>query len=934
MALSCLLIAALGARLAGRIVRHAVRAQLALADQHRIFQQLLHSTLQGCWFIDTEGRTTDVNPAMCQLLGRPREELIGRSAFDFFEGDSLRTLQKEVASRHAGEGGQRGGYEVEICRPDGTRVTCHNNATAISDAQGRPLGSVGLWTDLTPHIRTERELRTYAHVTNAITDVVSVIDEDEVYQMVNDAWCRSTGIARVQALGRTTAELLPSVRVPQRRRALLDCLASGMPLTVRGMLDLPSLHQRLIETTFYPCQLDAGPLRCVVMVSRDITEQQSSQAALATSAQYLRRTLSATTDGIFASDARTLDDPVRFVNPQLLQLFHIDPALADTLTPRQLLNHAMPMLVDPDAQARRVREIVEGNLHDESRVRLRDGRVLLQRCVQAQAGEGLLRVWSLRDITAEERALQAMRDSDAELRALLAAFPGYIAAFDQGERFVYVNDRVARLLGRPHSDLLGRHASEVFPSERLARFRAETRAARSGAQSVGERSYPATPMRPQLDMEITHVLGPPRDDGSQTVYAFGIDITARKRAEEALIAARDEAERANRAKSRFLSQMSHELRTPMNAILGFAELLHSDPSASLSPSHRDWTRQIVGGATHLLELINELLDLGSIDAGDLQVQQLPVALQPLVDECLSLVRSLAAAHQVHLEPCGMDRDTPPAMGDRKRIKQVLLNLLGNAIKYNHPQGVVTLRAQARDGQLVLEVQDTGPGLSRADQERLFMPFERLAAGHGGVEGTGLGLALSRHLVEAMGGGIGVHSQPGAGSTFWFSLPLAGCSAPLAATLPALPAPAPAGRLPGQGAALHAAEDAVALYIDDNPVNLVLMEAMLERLGGLRVLSAHVPEEGLALALRERPDLILLDIQMPGMNGFDVLRRLRAAPGTRHIPVVAVSANAQASDVDAALAAGFDDYLSKPLTLERLAGTVRSALQHGAHHTAD
>jgi CheY-like chemotaxis protein/anti-sigma regulatory factor (Ser/Thr protein kinase) len=368
--------------------------------------------------------------------------------------------------------------------------------------------------------------------------------------------------------------------------------------------------------------------------------------------------------------------------------------------------------------------------------------------------------------------------------------------------------------------------------------------------------------------------------------------------------------------------MSHELRTPMNAILGFAELLHSDPGASLAPGHRDWAGQIVGGATHLLELINELLDLGRIDAGDLQVQQLPVAVQPLVEECLSLVRSLAATHQVQLQARGMGSATPAVLGDRKRIKQVLLNLLGNAIKYNHAQGVVALNARTEGGQLVLEVRDTGPGLSAADQARLFTPFERLAASDSAVEGTGLGLALSRHLVEVMAGRMGVRSQPGAGSTFWFSLPLAGAAAPVVT----LPAPQEAA-----GPAPQARADirATALYIDDNTVNVVLMEAMLQRLGGLQVLTASVPEDGLAQALRERPDLILLDIQMPGMNGYEVLRRLRAAPATRHIPVVAVSANAQASDIDEALAAGFDDYLSKPLTLERLAGTVRAALQQEA-----
>jgi CheY-like chemotaxis protein/anti-sigma regulatory factor (Ser/Thr protein kinase) len=382
--------------------------------------------------------------------------------------------------------------------------------------------------------------------------------------------------------------------------------------------------------------------------------------------------------------------------------------------------------------------------------------------------------------------------------------------------------------------------------------------------------------------------------------------------------ARAEAERANQAKSQFLAHMSHELRTPLNAILGFAQLLLTDRTLQLDERQQGFLLQIQRGGEHLLGLINEVLELGRIEAGQLVLQTQPVRLDAVAQDVLALVRPLAEARRVRLLPLADGAPALAVMADPMRLKQVLLNLLGNAIKYNRPGGEVALDWARQERDVRISVRDTGPGIAEFDQARVFEPFERLGARFGDVEGTGIGLGLSRRLVQAMSGQLGLESRTGVGSTFWVDLPLA--------ELPALPAadPGPA-RLDAPQPTRKAPAHRV-LYIEDNPINLMVMEAMLERLPDVEPVCEVSPVQGLALAASLRPVLILLDLHMPVMDGYEVLRRLRADPSTRDIPVCAVSANALRRDIDAALAAGFSGYFTKPIQIETLADTVREALQ--------
>jgi PAS domain S-box-containing protein len=892
-------------------------ARRQLADQHQLMGQMLQTTQQGFWFIDGPGRTTELNPAMAQLLGRPRETVLGQPITAFFSGDDLAVLQRELAAR---AGGSPGHYDIGLVRADGTRTDCECHASPIFDAGGAQIGSVGIFTDTSARRRADAMLRGYELVVNSITDPVSVVDTEERYLLVNDAWCRATGVTREDALGRRSTLAAPTTVSPERRRALSECVATGQRRAARGHSLGPGLADRTLETTYFPHLGEDARVQAVAMLTRDITEQEAQRAALEVREAEQRAFLEA-----FPGYIGRMDSSLAYswVNQRLAALLGRAPEQLVGRTPEQVIGPEGAAERREWAQRALAGEVVvyEQHLPQPGGAPALDLQLTLSPGVDPVTGAPAVYGFGI-DISALKRAERALRDSEAELRALLAAFPGYIAAMDAEGRYTYVNERLTPVFGRAPQDSVGRHVRDVWGEARWQHVKGHLDRARTNGQpSVTEGSYTTVPDGRRLDLEITHVVGPLQADGRQSSYSFGIDITARKRADEALIAARDEAERANRAKSQFLSQMSHELRTPLNAILGFGQLLDSDQQQPLAAPQQAWVREILRGAGHLLGLINEILDLGRIEAGELVLEPAALDLQALVAECLGLVQALAASRGVSLHALPAALQGVHVAADRRRLMQVLLNLLGNAIKYNRASGEVGVLFRSEGDTFWLAVRDNGRGLSAAEQARLFQPFERLSAAQSGIEGTGIGLALSRRLVQAMGGRIGVDSEAGVGSTFWLRLPHT------AQALGGVDTPTPAAATTASAAVGTALPQSV-LYIEDNAVNVVLMEAMLGRLPGLRVRCALTPSEGLRLAQAETPALVLLDIQLPEMNGFEVLSRLRADPATQAVPVVAVSANALQADIDAALAAGFNAYITKPLVLEDLLATVQRALRGG------
>jgi len=512
-----------------------------------------------------------------------------------------------------------------------------------------------------------------------------------------------------------------------------------------------------------------------------------------------------------------------------------------------------------------------------------------------------------------------LHEAKAFLEHLIAGSPSVIFRVDpHDETVTYISPNVHRFLGYRPGEILRQPrfwADRIHPEDRESVQTTVARATAGRAAQVemeyrfrrkdGEYRWLSTLARLEYDSA----------GGLASMFGYGLDVTERKAAEEAVRQAKTEAERANLAKNEFLSRMSHELRTPLNAILGFAQLLEMD---SLSAEQSESVTHILRGGQHLLELINEVLDISRIETGRLAISPEPVHVGQVLEEALELIAPLAGQRAIRVggDLAGADCYV---LADLQRLKQVLLNLLSNAVKYNTPGGSVTVAcAEVPGDRLRISVTDTGRGIPEDKMDQLFVPFARLGAEHTGVEGTGIGLVLSKGLVEVMGGEIGVESVVGQGSTFWVELPLAESQLQRAQRM-------------WQGAQSEAgdaglpARSGTILYIEDNLANLELLQRVLADHPQIKVLAAMQGRLGLDLARQHRPDLILLDVHLPDLSGEEVLRRLRADPLTQTTPVVIISADPSSGQTERLLAIGAHGFLGKPIDIKQLLRTLSQSL---------
>ncbi len=380
------------------------------------------------------------------------------------------------------------------------------------------------------------------------------------------------------------------------------------------------------------------------------------------------------------------------------------------------------------------------------------------------------------------------------------------------------------------------------------------------------------------------------------------------RAVEELQTAKDLATRANVAKSEFLTDMSHELRSPLNAIIGFSQLLERDQVGKLAEEQHEFVTYIHKAGDHLLKMITDILDLSKIEAKRLTLGTEEIDAERFVLDAIKGVRGLSHARSISVRHEPGEQRGLSIRADRTRLAQIVMNLLSNAIKYNRAKGSVTVGLETpAPGWVRVSVADTGPGIPLERQGELFQSFNRLGAEFGEIEGAGIGLALSRKLAELMGGVVGFRSRPNEGSVFWVDMPGAG------ETLGDSDAPGEEEA----SSALPVLPPLSILYVEDNPVDLRLVEALFAPMPAVRLLTARNGEEGVRLARERRPDIILMDIFLPGFNGFEVFARLRADERTRSIPVLALSASALPADMARGLAAGFHKWLTKPLDIAEL-----------------
>jgi signal transduction histidine kinase/AmiR/NasT family two-component response regulator len=420
-------------------------------------------------------------------------------------------------------------------------------------------------------------------------------------------------------------------------------------------------------------------------------------------------------------------------------------------------------------------------------------------------------------------------------------------------------------------------------------------------------------------------------DGIIGYLLIGTDNTARQQVEEErkrfalalqetnvkLESAKSVAEKANLAKSEFLSSMSHELRTPLNAILGFAQLMsQSSPPPTASQARR--IAQILQAGWYLLKLINEILDLAVIESGKLSLSKEPVSLSEVMNECQAMMEPQALQRGIIMS---FPRFDAPVFvsADRTRLKQIVINLVSNAIKYNAERGTIVVGCAGSGSERIrLSVKDTGAGLPPEKLAQLFQPFNRLGQEASGVAGTGIGLVMSKRLANLMGGVLGVESTVGVGSTFWCELSLA--------EAPQIPIRNGDTEVLVLPEALAGAARRTLLYIEDNPANMQLVEELIAEGPGMRLVTAVDGTRGIEIARATQPHVILMDINLPGINGFKALKILRADTATAHIPVIALSANAMPRDIERGLEAGFFRYLTKPIKINEFTDTLNAALE--------
>jgi PAS domain S-box-containing protein len=736
----------------------------------------------------------------------------------------------------------------------------------------------------------EIEDRWFRLMAENASDVVVMSDRDGHFVWVSPSSERTVGLPAADMVGHTAFDFVHPDDVDVLRAAQEHVLTGAEQ---RFELRFASGNDGWKWwSILYRPMLDAdGAVTGRVCGWRDVDAQHHAQDALREQEEQLRFIIEQASDVVVMQ----VEGVPTFVSPA------VTPMLG--WRPEDLLGHPIIDFWHPDDQARAaaLRHRVQGGATGAELLRMRhiDGsyrwvEVAGRPASGADGRPGAVAVF--RDVTARVEAEEQREVARARDRLMAEMSSDVFAVFGADGSIEEISGAVAQIAGREPHEMVGLSGRELFLDHDLSEGGARREQLERGEmlrglvrilRPDGSTRWVDRRSRAVFDEHgnLRHFVSAWRDAQAEVEHS------------EALAAATEAAQAANLAKTTFLSRMSHELRTPLNAVLGFAQLLQMD---DLDEDQQASINQILAGGRHLLELINEVLDIARIESGRLTLSPERVLISDVVIEALELMRPLAAQHEVSLVPVDAEHCHDVVFVDRQRMIQILLNLLSNAVKYNRRGGAVYVTCDHHGERLVLSVRDEGLGIAAADLPKLFAPFERLGAAETGVEGTGIGLALSRGLAEIMGAELNVVSTVGVGSTFTLSLPRVDGEST---------------QTPTEAARIAAAQSTATtrlLYVEDNPANVMLMRSIVARRPNVEFVVAGTAEDAVDMATSMPFDLVLLDLHLPDSPGEEVLRRLRTQASTATIPVVVLTADASAAARERVSLLGADAFLTKPV----------------------
>lgn len=734
-------------------------------------------------------------------------------------------------------------------------------------------------------------------VLNLLTDGVQIVDTSYRYLYLNDAAVGHARLPREALIGRTMSECYPGIEASPLFATLRRCMEERIALSIDDTFTYADGTSRRFEIRVEP--VPSG----ISIVSVDVGARQQT------------RMIEAAPDAMVLVDAR---GDVAYVNTQALAMLGYER--------EDLVGRSVDLLVPDRARAAHAAH----RRHFGEKPRLRGMGVGMVLSARRKDGSEVpvevalsplddLVVVALRDISERKEVERRATLAHERLVSAIESFLDGFALFDDQDRLVLCNSAYRRLMpatwqgpavGASFDRLVAAEAETLDLGEETA----QSYVARRRSYHRGPSGSIDVRTRDGRSLRIVERATP--EGGRVTTIS---DLTDDVKRELELRAAQEAAEVANAAKSEFLRSMSHELRTPMNAVLGFAQLIQRDRSLGERPKRL--IEHVLSGGAHLLRLIDDVLDLARVEAGAVPLSLEPVAVRDVLDEVrATLLPSALRRNMSVVLPPPEGAEPLEVHADRTRLVQIVLNYLSNAIKYGRQGGEIVLTTVREPDRLRVVVKDDGPGIPSNKHERLFQAFYRAGQETGPVEGTGIGLALSRRLAHLMQGSVGFESAEGAGSSFWVELPVSLPRAP--ASPPLLP---DAQSLATRGTERLSHVEATILYVEDNPANIAFMEELLADLPRTRLLTAPTGEIGVELARTHRPSVVILDINLPGISGFEALRALRAQKETENIPVLALSASAMDRDLRRAEEAGFARYLTKPVRVDELLAALSDHL---------